>query len=49
MRTLVRAIFLATMTNGLVLMNVPSFYQTITVGVVLLIALSLDRLRSKGA
>ena len=49
LRTLVGAIFLATMTNGLVLMNVPSFYQTITVGAVLLVALSLDRLRSKGA
>lgn len=47
LRTLVGAVFLATMTNGLVLMNVPSFYQTITVGAVLLVALSLDRLRSK--
>lgn len=47
LRTLVGAVFLATMTNGLVLMNVPSFYQTITVGAVLLVALSLDRLRSR--
>ncbi len=47
LRTLVGAVFLATMTNGLVLMNVPSFYQTITVGAVLLVALSLDRLQSR--
>jgi ribose transport system permease protein len=47
LRTLLGAVFLATMTNGLVLLNVPSFYQTITVGAVLLVALSLDRLRSK--
>lgn len=49
MRTLLGAVFLATMTNGLVLMNVPSFWQTITVGAVLLIALSLDRLQSRGS
>lgn len=49
LRTLLGAIFLATMTNGLVLLNVPSFWQTITVGVVLLIALSLDRLQSRSA
>jgi ribose/xylose/arabinose/galactoside ABC-type transport system permease subunit len=48
-RTLLGAVFLATMTNGLVLLNVPTFYQTITVGAVLLTALSLDRLRSRGA
>jgi ribose/xylose/arabinose/galactoside ABC-type transport system permease subunit len=46
-RTLLGAVFLATMTNGLILLNVPTFYQTITVGVVLLTALSLDRLRSR--
>jgi ribose/xylose/arabinose/galactoside ABC-type transport system permease subunit len=49
LRTLLGAVFLATMTNGLILLNVPSFYQTITVGVVLLVALSLDRLRSRGS
>lgn len=49
LRTLLGAVFLATMTNGLILLNVPSFYQTITVGVVLLVALSLDRLRSRAS
>jgi len=49
LRTLLGAVFLTTMTNGLILLNVPSFYQTITVGVVLLVALSLDRLRSRGS
>jgi ribose transport system permease protein len=47
LRTLLGAVFLATMANGLILLNVPTFYQTITVGIVLLIALSLDRLRSR--
>lgn len=45
-RTLLGAVFLTTMTNGLILLNIPTFYQMITVGVVLLGALSLDRLRS---
>lgn len=45
-RTLLGAVLLATLTNGLVILNVPAFYQPITVGVVLLAALSLDRLRS---
>jgi ribose transport system permease protein len=46
-RTLIGALFLATLTNGLILMNVPTFYQQISVGVVLLLALTLDRLQSK--
>jgi ribose/xylose/arabinose/galactoside ABC-type transport system permease subunit len=46
LRTLLGAVLLATLTNGLVLLNVPSFYQPVTVGFVLLIALSMDRLRS---
>jgi ribose transport system permease protein len=46
-RTLIGALFLATLTNGLILMNVPTFYQQISVGVVLLAALTLDRLQSK--
>lgn len=46
-RTLLGALFLATMTNGLILLNVPSFYQQITVGAVLLGALTLDRLQSR--
>lgn len=46
LRTLLAAIFLTTLTNGLILLNVPTFYQQIAVGVVLLVALALDRLRS---
>lgn len=46
-RTLIGALFLATLTNGLILMNVPTFYQQISVGVVLLAALTLDRLQSR--
>jgi ribose/xylose/arabinose/galactoside ABC-type transport system permease subunit len=47
-RTLIGALFLATLTNGQILMNVPTFYQQISVGVVLLAALTLDRLQSQG-
>jgi ribose transport system permease protein len=46
-RTLIGAVFLTTLTNGLILLNVPTFYQQITVGIVLLGALTLDRLQSK--
>jgi len=46
-RTLIGALFLATLTNGLILMNVPTFYQQISVGIVLLAALTLDRLQSR--
>jgi ribose/xylose/arabinose/galactoside ABC-type transport system permease subunit len=45
-RTWIAAIFLTTLTNGLILLNVPTFYQQITMGLVLLVALSLDRFRS---
>jgi ribose/xylose/arabinose/galactoside ABC-type transport system permease subunit len=47
MRTLLGAFLLAMLANGLILMNVPTFYQQVAVGLVLLMALSLDRLRSK--
>jgi len=49
LRTLVGALFLSVLTNGLILMKVPTFYQPITVGLVLLGALSVDRLRSDKA
>lgn len=48
-RTLIGALFLSTLTNGLILMNVPSFYQQISQGLVLLLALTLDRIQSRGA
>jgi ribose transport system permease protein len=47
-RTLIGALFLSTLTNGLILMNVPTFYQEIVQGAVLLLALTLDRLQSRG-
>jgi ribose transport system permease protein len=47
-RTLIGALFLSTLTNGLILMNVPTFYQEISQGAVLLLALTLDRLQSRG-
>ncbi len=46
-RTLLGALFLATLSNGLILLNVPTFYQQIVVGVMLLGALTIDRLQSK--
>lgn len=46
-RTFVGALFLSVLTNGLILLKVPTFYQPITVGIVLLAALSIDRLRSE--
>jgi ribose transport system permease protein len=48
-RTLIGALFLSTLTNGLILMNVPTFYQEISQGAVLLLALTLDRIQSRGA
>lgn len=46
-RTLLGALFLTTLTNGLILLDVGTFYQKITVGIVLLSALTLDRLQSR--
>ncbi len=46
-RTLLGAVFLTTLTNGLILLNIPTFYQQIATGVVLLGALTLDRIQSK--
>lgn len=44
-RTFLGIVFLATLSNGLVVTNVSSFYQGIVTGSVLLGALALDRLR----
>lgn len=46
-RTLLGALFLTMLTNGLILLNVPTFYQQIATGLVLLGALTLDRLQSR--
>jgi ribose transport system permease protein len=43
--TFIGAIFIAVITNGMTLMNVASFYQQIIMGVVILLAVLVDRLR----
>jgi ribose/xylose/arabinose/galactoside ABC-type transport system permease subunit len=43
--TLIGVLIMATLSNGLVLMNVPSFYQEIAMGLVLLVAVLSDRVR----
>jgi ribose transport system permease protein len=43
--TLIGALFIAVLSNGMTLMNVESFYQQIIMGVVILAAVLIDRLR----
>lgn len=47
--TLIGALFIAVLSNGMTLMNVESFYQQIIMGIVILLAVLLDRLRRKQA
>ncbi|MCH1881412.1 ribose ABC transporter permease [Agrococcus sp. ARC_14] len=47
--TLIGALFIAVLSNGMTLMNVASFYQQIIMGVVILAAVLIDRLRRRGA
>jgi len=47
LRVILAALFLATLANGLVQMNVPGFWVRIVTGLVFLGALSLDRLRTQ--
>ena len=44
--TLIAAIFLTTITNGMVLLNYDVDTQRVVSGVILIVALSLDRLRT---
>ena len=44
--TLIAAIFLTTITNGMVLLNIGIYTQRLMSGVILIVALSLDRLRT---
>lgn len=46
--TLIGALIIGVLTNGLVLMNVPFFYQLVTKGVVIVLAVTLDSLRRLG-
>ena len=45
--TLVGALFIATLTNGLVLLNVSAFWQQVCMGVVVLGAIGLDQYRKR--
>lgn len=45
--TLIGALILGALTNGLVLLNVPSFYEQIVTGVVVIVAVAVDQI-SKG-
>ncbi|MBB5754525.1 ABC transporter permease [Prosthecomicrobium pneumaticum] len=45
--TLLAILILGTLNNGLTLMNVSSFWQDVTRGVVLMLAVSLDQIRSR--
>lgn len=45
--TLLAVLILGTLNNGLVLLNVSSFWQDVTQGVVLLLAVGLDQLRTR--
>lgn len=45
--TLVGALFIAVLSNGMTLMNVQSFYQQIIMGVVILLAVLIDRFRRR--
>ncbi len=47
--TLIGALIIGVLNNGLVLMNVPFFYQLIIQGAVIIIAVLLDQLRTRAA
>ena len=47
--TLIASVFLAAITNGLILLGVASEVQRLVQGVVLIVAVSLDRVREEGS
>ena len=47
--TLIGALIIGVLNNGLVLMNVPFFYQLIIQGAVIIVAVLLDQLRTRAA
>lgn len=47
--TLIGALIIGVLNNGLVLMNVPFFYQLIIQGAVIIVAVLIDRLRTRAA
>jgi ribose transport system permease protein len=44
--TLIAAIFLTSITNGMILLDIGIYTQNIVSGLILVVALSLDRLRT---
>jgi len=47
--TLIGAVFIATLQNGLTILNVSSFWQQVCMGIVVLIAIAIDKARKKFA
>lgn len=47
--TFIGVLFIAVLSNGMTLMNVESFYQDIIMGVVILVAVLIDRVRKRDA
>ena len=47
--TVVGAIILATLTNGLQIMNVATYYQTVITGLVVIIAVFIDKKKERKA
>ena len=47
--TLLAVLILGTLNNGLTLLDVSSFWQDVTRGIVLMLAVSLDQIRTRGA
>lgn len=45
--TIIGALILGTLSNGLTLLNVQSFYQTLFVGIIILVATTIDRFTNK--
>jgi ribose transport system permease protein len=45
--TLIGAVFIAILSNGMTLLNVQSFYQQIIMGAVILAAVFVDRIRNR--
>jgi ribose transport system permease protein len=43
--TLIGVLILGTLANGMAILSVPSFYQTITTGLVLLLAVGVSQVR----
>ena len=46
--TVVGVLILGTLTNGMTLLNINAYWQSIAVGVVLILAVAADRLRTGG-